>query len=73
MNKERKEPYKILFQNIRRLVTENSKVKIEYFKEYVLENKILAMNFTETWLDKSITKDINIPGKIEKEEVLQYI
>ena len=62
MNKERKEPYKILFQNIRRLVTENSKVKIEYFKEYVLENKILAMNFTETWLDKSITKDINIPG-----------
>ena len=62
MNKERKEPYKILFQNIRRLVTENSKVKIEYFKEYVLENKILAMNFTETWLDKSITKDIKIPG-----------
>ena len=62
MNKERKEPYKILFQNIRRLVTENSKVKIEYFKEYVLENKILAMNFTETWLDKTITKDIKIPG-----------
>ena len=56
MNKERKEPYKILFQNIRRLITENSKAKIDYFKEYVIENKILAMNFTETWLDDSITK-----------------
>ena len=62
MNKERKEPYKILFQNIRRLITENSKAKIYYFKEYVIENKILAMNFTETWLDDSIIKDINIPG-----------
>ncbi|CAL4093828.1 unnamed protein product [Meganyctiphanes norvegica] len=62
MTKNRKEPYKILYQNIRRLITENSKKKIEYFKDYVLENKILAMNFTETWLDNLITNDINIKG-----------
>ena len=62
MIKDRKEPYKILYQNIRRLVTKNSKKKIEYLKEYVQENKIIVMNFTETWLDDSITNIINING-----------
>ena len=35
LNKDRKEPYKILYQNIRRLVTKNSKKQKGYLKEYV--------------------------------------
>ena len=62
LNKNKKEPYKLLLQNIRRLVTQNTKKKIKYFEEYVIENNILAINFTETWLNESITEDINIKG-----------
>ena len=57
LNKNKKEPYKLLLQNIRHLVTQNTKKKIKYFEEYVIENNILAMNFTETWLNESITED----------------
>ena len=60
MTKYRKEPYKILYQNINRLVSKNSKKKIDYLKEYVQENKIIVMNFTETWLDDSIANIIDI-------------
>ena len=62
LSKNKKEPYKLLLQNIRRLVTQNTKKKIKYFEEYVIENNILAINFTETWLNESITEDINIKG-----------
>ena len=55
-----KEPYKLLYQNIRRLITKNSKNKIDYLKEYTQENKIIIMNFTETWLDDSIANNIDI-------------
>ena len=41
-------PWKILYQNIRRLITTNSKEKVDFFKEYAEENEILIMNFTET-------------------------
>ena len=56
----RKEPYKIIYQNIRRLITKNSIKKIDYLKEYTQENKIIIMNFTETWLDDSIRNIIAI-------------
>ena len=60
LNKDRKEPYKLLYQNIRRLITKNSIKKIDYLKEYTQENKIIIMNFTETWLDDSIANIIGI-------------
>ena len=60
LNKDRKEPYKLLYQNIRRLITKNSIKKIDYLKEYTQENNIILMNFTETWLDDSIANIIDI-------------
>ena len=55
-----KEPLKILYQNIRGLITENSKAKKEYFEEYVKVNNVIIMNFTETWLNDTIKEDANI-------------
>ena len=49
-------------QNTQGLVTKNSKVGIEMMKEYANNDKILAMNFTETWYDKTIQEDVNIEG-----------
>jgi len=60
LNKDRKEPHKLLYQNIRGLVTK--KREIDYLKEYVHENKIMVMNFTEPWLDDSIRKITDIKG-----------
>ena len=45
-----KQPWKIMYMNAERLVTKNSKKKVEYLTEYVEENKVLIMNLTETWL-----------------------
>merc|ERR1739838_1122355 len=53
-------PWKIIYQNIRRLVTTNSKEKVDFFKEYTEENEILIMNFTETWLDENKQEDMKI-------------
>ena len=55
-------PWKILYQNIRCLVSENSRSKIDYFKEFTISNKVLIINFTETWLNKTITNDAKIQG-----------
>ena len=52
-----KQPWKLIYQNIRALITEESKKKIDFFKEYVLENKIIIMNFTETWFDQSVNDE----------------
>ena len=57
-----KQPWKFIYQNIRALVSENSRRKIDYFNEYVLENKIIIMNFTETWLSNNIQEEANING-----------
>ena len=54
--------WKIIAQNINRLVTMNCKRKLEYFREYTKENKVLLLNFTETWLNSTIQEDINIKG-----------
>ena len=56
------EPWKIILQNIQGLVTENSKRKIDFLKEYTKENKIIMMNITETWLNDSIKDDAEIEG-----------
>ena len=55
-------PWKVVYQNIRCLVSENSKKKIEYFRELTSTNEILLINLTETWLDETIVKDARING-----------
>ena len=37
LNNDRKEPYNLLYQNIRSLITRNSKKKIDCLKEYTQE------------------------------------
>ena len=73
-NKEK--TWKIMIQNMDRLVTITSKEKVELLKEYVKEDKIMLMNLTETWLDNTI-KDVveiegitylEVPERIEREE-----
>ena len=59
-NKER--PWKIMIQNMKRLVSKNSKEKVELLKEYVKEDKIMLMNLTETWLDNTIKDVVEIEG-----------
>ena len=57
-----KTPWKIVIHNIQSLVSENSKIKVDYFNEYTQENKVLLLNFTETWLNKNIKDDAEIEG-----------
>ena len=44
------------------MVSENSKSKIDYFKEYAKSNEVLIFNLTETWLDENIVEDAKIDG-----------
>ena len=46
--------------NAEGLVTENSKVGIDLMREYAKEDKILVMNFTETWYNETIKEEENI-------------
>ena len=55
-------PWKIVSQNIQRIVTKNSKEKVQFLEDYVKEKKILILNFTETWLNKTIQDDPEIAG-----------
>lgn len=55
-------PWKIIYQNIRCLISENSRKKIEYFREFTSLNEVLIINLTETWLDETIDKDAKING-----------
>ena len=59
---EPKRPWKIMAQNIRGLITENTKIKIDFLTEYVKEEKFILLNFTETWLDNTIDNDADIEG-----------
>ena len=56
------QPWKFIYQNIRGLVSENSRKKIDYYNEFVIDNRIIIMNFTETWLNKTIEEEANING-----------
>ena len=55
-------PWKIVLQNIPGLLTENSDKKLKMIKEYAKEEKIMAMNFTETWYTETIKENANIEG-----------
>ena len=57
-----KQPWKIICQNVNRLVTKNSKDMVVHFKEYTSENNVILMNFTETWLNETIQQDEEIEG-----------
>ena len=35
---------------------------VVHFKEYTSENKVILMNFTETWLNETIQQDEEIEG-----------
>ena len=56
------EPWKIMLQNIRGLVTENSKSKVDFLNEYVKEKSFLMLNLTETWLNETIKDDADLEG-----------
>ena len=43
--------WKIIYQNIRGLVTNNKREKVSMFYEEGRLDKIIIMNFTETWLN----------------------
>ena len=51
-----------MYQNIRCLVSENSKIKIDYLREYAAMNGVLIFNITESWLNKNIVDDAKING-----------
>ena len=55
-----KQPWKFIYQNIRALVSENSRAKIDFFREYLTENKTIILNFTEMWLNETIKEDATI-------------
>ena len=58
-----KNPWKIVVQNTRGLITDNSRDKVEYLKYNTKTDKILIMNITETWLNKNISnEEANITG-----------
>ena len=52
-----KNPWKIVVQNTRGLITDNSSKKVGYMEDITIADKIIFMNITETWLDKDISND----------------
>ena len=54
--------WKIIYQNIRGLVTDDKKEKIGFFYDHGCTEKIIIMNFTETWLNSEIQKCTEIKG-----------
>ena len=55
-------PWKIVLQNIPGLLTENLNKKLKMTKEYAKDEKIVIMNFTETWYKETIKEEANIEG-----------
>merc|ERR1712002_845858 len=55
-------PWKIVLQNTQGLITKNSDKKLKMIKEYTKEEKIMAMNFTETHYTGTIKESANIEG-----------
>ena len=43
-------------------MSENSRRKIDFFRELTFTNDILLINLTETWLDETINDDAKIEG-----------
>ena len=57
-----KSPWKIIMQNVRGLITAESRETIKLIDDYANNEKIVLMNFTETWLDKTIKEEADIEG-----------
>ena len=57
-----KTPWKIIMQNVRGLITAESRETIQLIDDYANNEKIVLMNFTETWLDKTIKEEADIEG-----------
>ena len=55
-------PWKIVLQNTQGLITKNSDKKLKMIKEYTKEEKIMAMNITETHYTGTIKESANIEG-----------
>merc|ERR1712030_86115 len=55
-------PWKIVLQNTQGLITKNSDNKLKMIKEYTKEEKIMAMNITETHYTGTIKESANIEG-----------
>jgi len=57
-------PWKITCLNIKSIVTNNTKDKLLFLKDYTKQEQEqeLIMNFTETWLNETIQDDLNIEG-----------
>ena len=62
MTTELNTPWKIILQNARGIVTENSNEKLGILENYTKTDKIILMNITETWLNDTITEGANIDG-----------
>ena len=60
--KDKKPPWKMICQNVNRLITKKTTDMIVHFKEYTSENQVILMNFTETWLNEVIQQDEEIEG-----------
>ena len=51
VNKEKEKPWKLVIKNMKELVSEKSKEKVELLKEYTEVDNIILVNTTETWFD----------------------
>ena len=57
-----KTPWKIIMQNVTGLITAESRETLKLIDDYANNEKIVLMNFTETWLDKTIKEEADIEG-----------
>ena len=62
VNEEKEKPWKIVIQNMKGLITETSKEKVELLKEYTEVDNIILMNITETWCDDTVEDVVEIEG-----------
>ena len=49
-------------QNVRGLITAGSRETLKLIESYTNNDKIILMNFTETWLDKTIREEADLEG-----------
>ena len=56
------QPWKIVMQNVRGLITAGSRETLKLIENYTNNDKIILMNFTETWLDKTIREEADLEG-----------
>merc|ERR1711915_566905 len=62
VNEENEKPWKIVIQNMKGLITETSKEKVELLKEYTEVDNIILMNISEPWCDDTVEDVVEIEG-----------